>query len=808
MARAKLGEILIQQGVIDEATLKRALGEQIRFVSQRMRIGQILVDMRVCTLTQVSQALSTQLNVPYAALETIEPQVASLLTADLCERYQALPFGMESSWPEVVRVAFVDPMNPTSTEDVQKRLGKRIKIFIASPDVLKRKVAEAFGLVPPPEPQSTVVTPLELGLGSPGDAPMELEPVAIGGLADPSFVSGPDEAPLLGRTVTPAPIAGLMLEPAVAPALPPMPTVLPVLPPPMAAPVGPPVLTRAPTPLPMGELLADDAAEEKPAPRTARDAFEELFGPANTHLGSHDGHDDTPAAGVPVSPRGEPLRLTDLLPPPKTQTPSAHVHLFEDKRPKKVKPAPPPAAKPTLVLTTAALLGPDPSEVTVSELPTLTGDGQGEVLTGEVVADDPEPPPARDPLEHLFSTGNTGPQALVTPTAAKPPEPPAPAAVTPPPQPVVAAAPAEVVPAVAAPAVDVPAPAAAPVAAPAAPPEPALSLDDAWGNAFDAPAPLKIDPPKVAPRPKPVETETVDEVALDVELDTTDEDLKKAPPPAVADAPVLPPAEPKPEAGAPAAVPAAVPPEVKSPEVKPAAVPPEAFGEEPAGRKFTGEFEITPDLDVELASPATAPAQPAQPAPVAVAAPLVPPPAETPAVAALEEKAWSIEPTPARGSAAVAPAAAEVILDAVPLDATDAVVVDAIPIEVAPEAAAPAAAPAAHPSSDTGAFVMAIEEAPEAILDLTPENELPPAVPAPSPSPSSLSGSFERLVDRQLSDEELAIVKAIDALADGTIQESPIAQVKPAQMVAALVRLLIRKGIVSESDYLSELSRK
>ncbi len=59
---------------------------------------------------------------------------------------------------------------------------------------------------------------------------------------------------------------------------------------------------------------------------------------------------------------------------------------------------------------------------------------------------------------------------------------------------------------------------------------------------------------------------------------------------------------------------------------------------------------------------------------------------------------------------------------------------------------------------------------------------------------------------RDLSDEEIAILDSLDRLASGAPAEPDI--VKPAQAMAALIRLLIRKRIVSEQDFLDELSKK
>src|SRR4051812_31301872 len=106
MARAKLGEILMQRGVIDAAALKRALGEQVRFASQKFKVGQILVEMKACTWSDVAQALSQQLGVPFAELAQVDDAAVKLLGADLCEKHKAVAFAREVGPPETVKVAF------------------------------------------------------------------------------------------------------------------------------------------------------------------------------------------------------------------------------------------------------------------------------------------------------------------------------------------------------------------------------------------------------------------------------------------------------------------------------------------------------------------------------------------------------------------------------------------------------------------------------------------------------------------------------------------------------------------------------
>jgi hypothetical protein len=99
----------------------------------------------------------------------------------------------------------------------------------------------------------------------------------------------------------------------------------------------------------------------------------------------------------------------------------------------------------------------------------------------------------------------------------------------------------------------------------------------------------------------------------------------------------------------------------------------------------------------------------------------------------------------------------------------------------------------------------------------------PPAAAAPpqqrEPAPSREAGGPVLPADlapeetaeggqgsRELTERELAILESLDRLADGAPAEPDV--VKPAQAMAALIRLLIRKRIVSEQDFLDELSKK
>jgi hypothetical protein len=140
MARAKLGEILVQRGVIDAATLKRALGEQVRFAAQKFRLGQILVDMKACGWADVASAISLQQGVPLADLSKVDGAAVKLLAVELCEKHRAVAYGREVGPPDVVKVAFADPADLAAVDAVRFRLGKPMRAAIGAADAIQQVI--------------------------------------------------------------------------------------------------------------------------------------------------------------------------------------------------------------------------------------------------------------------------------------------------------------------------------------------------------------------------------------------------------------------------------------------------------------------------------------------------------------------------------------------------------------------------------------------------------------------------------------------------------------------------------------------
>ncbi len=218
MARKRLGEILIEAGLIDETGLRSALIEQRRYGGP---LGRVLVDMKMVVEEDLVQALSKQLAVPLVDLDAIEiPQaVLDLVPADLAEVQGVIPFAQPMKFLDV---AMSDPTNLTLVDELRIKTQLNVRTYLAGPKAIERALARFYhrGLANPraigrrPRESVGLDTGVSIGIG-----PMEVvgqfdETAAPGGGVRPSrTTTGSPRVP--GAPVAPPrPPMGVAPEPA------------------------------------------------------------------------------------------------------------------------------------------------------------------------------------------------------------------------------------------------------------------------------------------------------------------------------------------------------------------------------------------------------------------------------------------------------------------------------------------------------------------------------------------------------------------------------------------------------------------
>ncbi len=202
MARKRLGEILVQAGVLDDARLRAALTEQRRWGGP---LGRILVDMGGITEDAMVQALSHQLNFPMVNLDTksIPADVLDLVPPELSEQHSVVPFAVQGKFLDV---AMADPTNLGIIDELRIRTRLNVRPHLAGPKMIERAVAKYY---------ARGVASIQFGGGHGRDAPVPFPPqgqftpstrlLDEGGGASPGPGPGQKAAPMAITDVPSAP---------------------------------------------------------------------------------------------------------------------------------------------------------------------------------------------------------------------------------------------------------------------------------------------------------------------------------------------------------------------------------------------------------------------------------------------------------------------------------------------------------------------------------------------------------------------------------------------------------------------------
>jgi type IV pilus assembly protein PilB len=153
--RKKIGECLIQAGLISETDLQIALAEHKRTGD---RLGAVLVRMNLATEKQIAKALAHQLGFSYVNLaeNPPDPTAVVLIPKDVSVKRVCVATGLEKN---LLTVAMADPLLFSLVQDLEFQTGYRIKQVVATsaeildaiqksyPDKALAKASPAAGLV-------------------------------------------------------------------------------------------------------------------------------------------------------------------------------------------------------------------------------------------------------------------------------------------------------------------------------------------------------------------------------------------------------------------------------------------------------------------------------------------------------------------------------------------------------------------------------------------------------------------------------------------------------------------------------------
>ncbi|MCR5501546.1 MAG: Flp pilus assembly complex ATPase component TadA [Lachnospiraceae bacterium] len=142
--RVRIGDLLIEQGMITDEQLKIALEEQ---KVRKMKLGETLIALNFITVDDFADVLSKQLGIESVNLrETgLQDRAIALVPEDIMKKHDLVPFKFDDDDAGILCVAMADPLNLSAIDDVALITNMDVKPYFASSSQIALQLDRMFG---------------------------------------------------------------------------------------------------------------------------------------------------------------------------------------------------------------------------------------------------------------------------------------------------------------------------------------------------------------------------------------------------------------------------------------------------------------------------------------------------------------------------------------------------------------------------------------------------------------------------------------------------------------------------------------
>ncbi len=142
--RKRLGDMLVEAGVITNDQLMEALGKQ---KESGKRLGEILVDLRFTDEMEIAEAMAQQMKIPVAKIREakLAPEVIALLPENAVRKYHVVPFQLDENNPNILWVAMSDPLDIIAADDLSIITNMQIEVMAAASSDVTYAIEKYYG---------------------------------------------------------------------------------------------------------------------------------------------------------------------------------------------------------------------------------------------------------------------------------------------------------------------------------------------------------------------------------------------------------------------------------------------------------------------------------------------------------------------------------------------------------------------------------------------------------------------------------------------------------------------------------------
>lgn len=195
--KKRLGDFLLEEGLIDKFQLQAALAEQKKWGG---RLGKHLIELGILSEEVLVKVLSKLLALPSVDVGrlSIPRSVIEYVQVKTSEKYNVIPIGIEDApgAKKTIIVAMSDPTNLAALDELRFTTGCAVRPVVSGDTSIERAIRTYYyGATPPPPSPGSTKRPMTSGASE--------MVIMQGGEPKTVRMDDPDENPLSGDGMVP-----------------------------------------------------------------------------------------------------------------------------------------------------------------------------------------------------------------------------------------------------------------------------------------------------------------------------------------------------------------------------------------------------------------------------------------------------------------------------------------------------------------------------------------------------------------------------------------------------------------------------
>jgi type IV pilus assembly protein PilB len=139
--KKRLGEMLLEAGLLTEEQLRQALGDHKKF---GLKLGQFLVQQGIVSESEIVELISRQLKIAkyHPDKYPVDLGLSKIIPADIAQKYQVVPLRKKG---QLLVIAMTDPLDIKAMDTIEVLANTEVEPVICTEQELNQMFGSLYG---------------------------------------------------------------------------------------------------------------------------------------------------------------------------------------------------------------------------------------------------------------------------------------------------------------------------------------------------------------------------------------------------------------------------------------------------------------------------------------------------------------------------------------------------------------------------------------------------------------------------------------------------------------------------------------